>query len=100
MCVARYAAEGRGSPDGAAPQRIGRLTLAELQILGGGLPAAYMYCLLPKRETGVHDEIMRCALRALNEAALCATAWIALCLRRATHIHGDIFVSNAYMLMV
>ena len=35
---------------------------------------------------------IRCALRALNEAALLATIWN---LRRATNIHGDIFVSNA-----
>ena len=35
---------------------------------------------------------IRCALRALNEAALLATIWN---LRRATKIHGDIFVSNA-----
>ena len=37
---------------------------------------------------------IRCALRALNEAALLATIWN---LRRATKIHGDIFVSNALM---
>ena len=36
---------------------------------------------------------IRCALRALNEAALLATIWN---LRRATKIHGDIFVSNAH----
>ena len=35
---------------------------------------------------------IRCALRALNEAALLATIWN---LRRATNIHGDIFVSKA-----
>ena len=34
-------------------------------------------------------------LRALNEAALLATIWN---LRRATIIHGDIFVSNAYII--
>ena len=37
---------------------------------------------------------IRCALRALNEAALLATIWN---LRRATKIHGDIFVSNAHV---
>ena len=36
---------------------------------------------------------IRCALRALNEAALLATIWN---LRRATNIHGDIFVSKAH----
>ena len=42
-----------------------------------------------------HHQI-RCALhvRALNEAALLATIWN---LRRATKIHGDIFVSNAFI---
>ena len=37
---------------------------------------------------------IRCALRALNEAALRATIWN---LRRATNIHGDILYVTLYI---